>query len=112
MGELVRKSDGSAITAGDEVTVRGITATVVELEFPDPEFCGCVHLKGADGKEFSCSDDELEAQFVRNDGQPYTFGDFDDREEFDSGRWTAEDTASMERGRDLPFYNDAGEPCY
>lgn len=35
-----------------------------------------------------------------------------DDDDFHSGRWTREDTESMERGRDLPRYNDAGEPMF
>lgn len=35
--------------------------------------------------------------------------DGDDREDFDSGRWSDDDTRSMEAGRDLPMRNEAGE---
>lgn len=120
MIELIRTADGEnftlgdTITAGDEITltVRGIaiTATVDELEPPDPEFCGCIHYTAADGKKATCAAEELSADWHYN-GQPMTWDrEQSDREDFDSGRWTQADTDSMERGRDLPIYNDAGEP--
>lgn len=34
---------------------------------------------------------------------------YDDREDFDSGRWTEEDERSMNAGPDLPMRNEAGE---
>lgn len=112
---LHRTTDGEQIVVGDEVTVthKGatITATVIELEPPEPDSWGCVHLKDASGKQFHCPEDALGAEWIGPDGQPVSFdADLNDREDFDSGRWTREDTESMERGRDLPLYNDAGEP--
>jgi hypothetical protein len=90
--------------------LNGVTLTVTELEFPDPEFTGCVHLKGADGKEFHCDADAIGADWFYN-GQPIKWdSEQSDREDFDSGRWTQADTDSMERGPDGPYFNEAGEP--
>lgn len=114
---LHRTDNGDRIDVGDEVTLthKGatITATVTDLEPPEPESWGCVHLKDASGKQFNCPEDALGAEWIGRDGQPVRFdADPSDREDFDSGRWTREDTESMERGPDLPRYNDAGEPCW
>lgn len=111
--ELIRAATGEPICAGDAITVNGpdggIPATVTELEPPEPEFCGCVHYLTATGKEGNCSGESLGAEW-HFDGQPFQHdAELDDREAFDSGRWTREDTESMERGRDLPLRNEAGE---
>jgi hypothetical protein len=110
MINLIRTDDGTGITAGDEVTLNGVTLTVTELEFPDPEFTGCVHMKDADGKESHCDASDLGAEWFYN-GQPIKWdSEQSDREDFDSGRWTRADTESMERGPDGPYFNEAGEP--
>jgi hypothetical protein len=105
--ELVRADDGAPITVGDTVTVRGVACTVTELEAPEPDFCGCVHLTSG-GKESTCAAEDIDAQWFY-EGQPYRPEPYDDREDFDSGRWTQADTDSMEAGRDLPLRNEAGE---
>lgn len=110
MTTLNRTDDGTRLGAGDEVTINGATATITELEYPDPEFTGCVHLKDASGKEFHCDASDLGADWCHN-GQPIQWdSSHADREDYESGRWTQADTDSMERGRDLPMVNDAGEP--
>ena len=100
------------ITVGSTITVPGLggsfTGTVTELEPPEPEFGGCVHYTDPDGKDRTCSGESLGAQWLY-DGEPLPLDDISDREAFDSGRWTQEDTDSMERGRDLPMRNEAGE---
>lgn len=111
---LFMTNSDEEITVGSTITVPGrdgsFSATVTELEPPDPEFGGCVHYRDADGKDGHCSGESLGAEWLY-DGQPVRWdSSAADREAFDSGRWTDEDTASMERGRDLPIYNDAGEP--
>lgn len=106
--ELVRADDGEPIAVGDTVTVSGIACIVTELETPEPDFCGCVHLTSG-GKTSTLPVEAIDAQWFYA-GQPYRWdAELDEREEFESGRWTQEDTDSMERGRDLPLRNEAGE---
>lgn len=108
--ELVCTTSGHAINVGDEVTAYGHTRTVAELEPPEPGFYGCVHLAPTEQRlSPTCPVEAIGAEW-HYDGQPYRFDvDLADSEDFDSGRWTQEDTDSMERGRDLPMRNDAGE---
>jgi len=111
---LIYADGGELVNVGDTITVEGrngpFEATVTELEVPEPDFGGCVHYRDTAGKDGHCSGESLGAEWYF-DGQPVRWdSEADDREAFDSGRWTAEDTASMERGRDLPTFNDAGEP--
>jgi|GEM_PF-4751033 len=106
--ELIRADDGEPISVGDTVTVRGVARVVAELETPEPEDVGCVHLVPVSGERDTCSPDAIGAEWFY-DGARYEWPDVDGREDFDSGRWTQADTDSMERGRDLPLRNDAGE---
>ena len=107
--ELVRADDGAPITVGDAVTAWGRPYTVAELEAPEPDFCGCVHLTDRDGKRKNFPAEDIGAEWFYA-GQPYRpDAELADREDFDSGRWTQADTDSMEAGRDLPMRNEAGE---
>lgn len=104
-GEQIRIDDEITVSLRDGST---ITATLIEIEPPEPEFGGCVHYRLPDGKEDFCHVEDIGAQFIMPDGRPYRYNaaDHDDPAE---GGWTREDTESMERGRDLPLTNDAGE---
>jgi hypothetical protein len=107
--ELVRTDDGEPISVGDTVTVNDCARVVADLEPPEPEFVGCVHLVPMPHQRSTCSPEAIGAQWL-HDGQPVRFeADHDEREAFDSGRWTQADTDSMEAGRDLPMRNEAGE---
>lgn len=103
------------IAVGDEITVplrsdQKSAAIVTEFEHPDPEFAGCIHYRLPDGGHGTCHPADIGAHWLDNNGKPYDFEPVDNsHEEYMSGRWTAEDTASMERGRDLPPRNEAGE---
>jgi hypothetical protein len=111
--ELILTDSGEVIGVGSTITVLGLggpfAATVTELETPEPDFGGCVHYTDPDGKPRTCSGESLGAEW-HYDGQPHRWDSTEsDRDAFDSGHWTQEDTASMERGRDLPMRNEAGE---
>lgn len=104
---------GEEICAGEEITVplRGggtSPAIMTEFEPPEPDFTGCVHYRLPDGKEDFCHPEDIGAEFRAPDGRPFRW-DTNDRDDFNEGGWTREDTESMERGRDLPLTNDAGE---
>ena len=112
--QLILTDSGEEIAAGSTITIQGLSRTfsgvVTELEPPEADFCGCVHYRDPAGKDRTCSGESLGAQW-HYDGELVRWDSEEaDREAFDSGRWTAADTESMERGRDLPMRNEAGEP--
>lgn len=110
---LNNAESGDEIHVGDEITVsigdgKTICATMTEFEPPEPEFAGCVHYRLPDGKDDFCHPEDIGAEFLAPDGRPYRW-DHNGHDDFNEGGWTREDTESMERGRDLPMTNDAGE---
>lgn len=112
MADLYDPATDDLLVVGDEVTHNGESATITAIEQPEHDFAGCVHLKRANGSEFDCAPESFGAQWS---GWGYVDGVYmgddgrEDRDAYESGGWTQDDTESMERGRDLPLRNDDGE---